>query len=335
MNSAQNQRLRKWLFYSRGFLEHTLAPDSFFRQQLSRKLEALSPENQARILDRVHYYNKFDSKVPIPESAVRLGQLKSTNKTAYFYDFRRVMRYFPKELRTALRFGDVRDVSDFPRIVKTRPIGKPHDNSILLKLNSIRHFRPISDPTPYAEKIDGLVWRGKVKKDHRQVIFKEHFSNPLCHLGKTNDLNEGEDPAWKQPWMGIEEQLRYKFVLSIEGNEVATNLKWIAQSNSLCFMTKPKFESWFMEGRLEASRHYVELRDDYSDLPEKMAYYLANPDQARAIIDNLNRYYDQFRNEDEELLISLLVVEKYLTSTGQLKSEYASATQLSPHTVGR
>ena len=317
MNPTENQRLRKFLFYGRGFLEHLLLPDSHFRRQLQQKLGSLNDGNQSRILERVRYYNKFERDVATPDSALRLDQLKSTHKTAYFYDFRRVMRHFPKEMRIAMRFGDVRDVSGFPRIVKTRPIHEPHENSILLRLNSIRHFRPVTDSTPYSEKIDGIVWRGKVKKDHRQAILKAHFDHPLCNFGKTNDLNEGEDPRWKKPWMGIAEQLRHKFILSIEGNEVATNLKWIAQSNSLCFMTKPKFESWFMEGRLEASKHYIELRDDYSDLPEKLAHYLARPDEAREIIANFKSYYDQFRDPEEELLISLLVVEKYLTSTGQ------------------
>ncbi|MEJ6579480.1 MAG: glycosyl transferase family 90 [Akkermansiaceae bacterium] len=321
MSLSGNPRLRKCLFYGRGFLEHSLVPDSHYRKQLQQKLDSLSPENEARILNRVHYYNKFEQTGEIPESALRLDQLKSTNKTAYYYDFRRVIRFFPKEMRTALRFGDVQDVSDFPRIVKTRPIQEPHENSILLRLNSIRHFRPITDTLPYSEKADGIVWRGKVKKDHRQIILKAHFEHPLCNFGKTNELNEGEDPRWKKPWMGITEQLRHKFILSVEGNEVATNLKWIAQSNSLCFMTKPKFESWFMEGRLEAAKHYVELQDDYTDLPEKLDHYLAHPDEAQRIISNFKAYYDQFRDPEEELLISLLVVRKYLISTGQVEGD--------------
>jgi len=323
MNLTENQRLRKCLFYGRGFLEHFFVPDSLYRQQLQGKLGSLNAENQPRISDRVRYYHKFEKLVEIPESALRLDQLKSTNKTAYYYDFRGVMRFFPKEMRIALRFGDVRDLSDFPRIVKTRPIHGAHENSILLRLNSIRHFRPITDAIPYSQKIDAIVWRGKVKKDHRQTIFREHFDNPLCNLGKTNNRNDGEDPRWKKPWMGIAEQLRHKFILSIEGNEVATNLKWIAQSNSLCFMTKPKFESWFMEGRLEASKHYVELRDDYADLPEKLDHYLAHPDEARQLISNFKTYYDQFRDPEEELLIALLVVEKYLASTGQVSRQRA------------
>ena len=73
------------------------------------------------------------------------------------------------------------------------------------------------------------------------------------------------------------EQLQNKFILCIEGNDVASNLKWAMSSNSLVFMTKkPKFETWFMEGTLIPGHHYVEIKDDYSDMIEKMDYYLSH-----------------------------------------------------------
>ena len=257
----------------------------------------------------------------LPSSSFRLQDLPIRNKTSYYFDFRTVMRYFPKEMRIALRFGDVRDVTDYPRIVKTRPLGEVNENSVLLKLNSIRHFRKIEDNQSWAQKKDLLVWRGKVKRDHRREVFLKHFFNPLCDLGQTNGPNSHETPQWTKPFLSIKEQLKYKFILSIEGNEVATNLKWIAQSNSLCFMIKPKFESWFMEGKLVGGYHYVELNDNYSDLSSKIDYYLKHPMEAQKIVENMNAYYQQFEDEEREHLISLLVVRKYLRATGQIDIE--------------
>jgi len=111
--------------------------------------------------------------------------------------------------------------------------------------------------------------------------------------------------------MSIEEQLKYKFILSIEGNDVATNLKWIMSSNSIAFMTKPKYESWYMEGLLIPNYHYVLLKDDYSDLEEKVRYYSENIEEANSIIKNAQEYLSQFKDDKREDLISLLVVEKY------------------------
>ena len=38
-------------------------------------------------------------------------------------------------------------------------------------------------------------------------------------------------------------------------------------------MTPPRFETWFMEGRLVPDVHYVALAEDYSDLEAKLAEF--------------------------------------------------------------
>ena len=118
--------------------------------------------------------------------------------------------------------------------------------------------------------------------------------------------------------MSINEQLQYKFILSIEGNDVATNTKWIMSSNSLCFMTKPKFETWFMEGRLKPNYHYVLVKDDYSDLEEKVQYYISNPAEAKNIISNANKYTAQFLDKKSEDWLNLKVLESYFKLSGQM-----------------
>ena len=50
--------------------------------------------------------------------------------------------------------------------------------------------------------------------------------------------------------MPISKQLCYKFIFCIEGADTATNIKWVMSSNSLCVMPKPKYETWFMEGKI-------------------------------------------------------------------------------------
>ncbi|MDZ7851461.1 MAG: hypothetical protein U5L98_02120 [Halomonas sp.] len=64
--------------------------------------------------------------------------------------------------------------------------------------------------------------------------------------------------------------------------------------------------------------HYVQLKDDYSDLDDKIAYYEANPEEAKAIILQANRYVATFRDTARERLIGLLVLQKYFIDSGQL-----------------
>ena len=314
---VQHQQLRKIAFYARGGLEHFLVPNSYYRWRLNRWLALANRYDRDEINRRVGYYNKLDNFFSLPSEAVPMHRIQKSKGT-YLIDFRRIMRHFPPDVRTLSRFGDIRDVSASPSFVKTRPIDTANENSVLLRLNSIRHFRPIVDRLEFRHKKDMLVWRGKVKPNHRSTIFKQHFGNPMLDIGMTNERHEPELRAWRKPFMSIPEQLQHKFILSVEGNDVATNLKWIEQSNSLCLMAKPKFESWFMEGTLEAGKHYVRVRDDYADLPEKMSHYRDHPEEAETIIHNLQRHHAQFTDNTKEHLIGLLVARKYLRLSGQL-----------------
>ena len=45
-------------------------------------------------------------------------------------------------------------------------------------------------------------------------------------------------------------------------------------------MTKSQIKSWHMDGTLIAVKHYVEAWDDYTDLLEKIEYYLLYSDEA-------------------------------------------------------
>jgi hypothetical protein len=118
--------------------------------------------------------------------------------------------------------------------------------------------------------------------------------------------------------MTIDEHLEYKFILCIEGNDVATNLKWVMSSNSLAVMPRPRYETWFMEGRLIPNYHYVEIKADYSNLEDRLTYYIQHTNEALQIIENAHQYIAQFRDKKREDLISLLTLRKYFKQTKQL-----------------
>jgi hypothetical protein len=83
-------------------------------------------------------------------------------------------------------------------------------------------------------------------------------------------------------------------------------------------MPKPKFETWFMEGLLIPDYHYVLINDDYSNLEDRLKYYVNNPDKAINIIKNANERVAQFKNKPLEDLISFMVLKKYFEKTNQL-----------------
>ena len=45
-------------------------------------------------------------------------------------------------------------------------------------------------------------------------------------------MQEGYPEEWMTPKKTIREHLDYKFIMALEGNDVASNLKWVMSSNS-------------------------------------------------------------------------------------------------------
>ena len=298
-----------------------LVPRSIYEEKLLRKLAAASNFDEAVLLDRVNYYNKLETFIPIGPKARSLKDIKIMERPkAYNFDAYEFTRYFNGDLKINIFFGDIAHVEEYPTIQKSRPINGHNENGVLLKLNRLRHFNFISDKTDFESKKDMLIGRNAVKQEHRVRFMEMYFDHPLCDLGQIN-TDYGGDLKWLKPKISIAEHLKYKFILSLEGNDVATNLKWIMSSNSIAITPRLKHETWFMEGRLIPDFHYILIKDDYSDLEEKLNYYIKNPEAAKAIIRNANSYIKQFFNREQEDIISLLVLQKYFYYTGQLKDQ--------------
>ncbi|MEZ5488948.1 MAG: glycosyl transferase family 90 [Gammaproteobacteria bacterium] len=296
---------------------------------MQRKLAGYS-ETQLEVMQRrVNYYNRLRADFTPSAIATTLGSLPDKPHSAYYFDMRETARYFPAAYKFDKVFGDVIHVPTHPSFVKSRPIGGDNANSVLLKLNKVRHYSFVRDRKKFDAKLNKLVWRGKVKPhQHRFDLVEKWYRHPACDIGQSNKVSKGDDPAKTRPFLSVARQLEYKYVLSMEGNDVATNLKWIFSSNSLCLMRRPRYETWFMEGKLIPDHHYVLLRDDFSDIEDKIDYFNEHPDEAQEIVRNANRWVEQFKDQQSELAISLMVLQKYFNHSRQRSaSVYALSEQ--------
>jgi hypothetical protein len=163
-----------------------------------------------------------------------------------------------------------------------------------------------------------VIFRGMIQehshsilKKNRYDFMKMYYGDALCNLG----VIDKQYPEWYTEKLTIGEHLDYKFIMALEGNDVASNLKWIMSSNSIAVMPRPTCETWFMEGKLIPNYHYIEIKPDFSDLKERIAYYLGHPKEAEAIVRHAHEYINQFRNRKREDLISYLVLQKYFDIT--------------------
>ncbi|PTB88044.1 lipopolysaccharide A protein [cyanobacterium G8-9] len=294
-----------------------LTPSFFYQRKLQQLLD-VPEKDREYIYDRVNYYNQKNDTFSLT-NAKTIKDFKRERKRTYFFDLYAYLIYFPMHLRIKYLFGDIIEVPDEPALLKSRPITSTNQNSIIMKLDKVRHFIFLNDTIDYEDKKDMLIWRGKAHQEHRKYFLEKFYSHPLCDVGQIKKRydDKGVPVKWEKEKLSLKEHLDYKFILSIEGNDVASNLKWAMSSNSLVLMTKPKYETWFMEDRLVPNYHYILLKDDYSDLEEKMLYYSTHIEEAKKIIENAHCYIEQFKNKKREDIISLLVLEKYFKNSNQ------------------
>ena len=297
-----------------------LVPRGFYRGQLADLLASIDSRDDAEeIRARAAYYNKLPiaPAIPLPADAQRLRQQKMGRKgQVYFFYTREFLRYFNPDFQWAHIPGDVTFVPNVPSIVKSRPISGSNENAVLLNLNKVRHFLFVRDSVPTDRKRPMACFRGKIyHKPGRVDFFEKWFGKPCVDLGDTSSKMTRKE--WMAPLMTIREQLRYRYILAIEGNDVASNLKWVLSSNSIAVMPRPTFETWFQEGCLVPNVHYIEIRPDYADLEDRLAYYNEHPEELDAIRNAAHQWVDRFRNQKREKLISLLVLQNYFRATGQ------------------
>lgn len=313
-------RTNRLAYYTKNILLQ-LIPSTWNEMQFQKKMAAVKLYHKELLKVRVDYYNKLDSFVDPGKDAPALSTMDIfKSPKAYNFDTYEYTRYFDKNLRANLLFGDIIHTPEVPALQKSRPANGENKNAVILKLDKLRHFVFLNDDKKFSEKKDMLIGRMAVHQPHRIVFMEKYFNHPLCDLGQVNE--SGGKPEWLKAKMPVKAHLDYKFILSLEGNDVATNLKWIMSSSSVAVMPKPKFETWFMEGTLKAGHHYIEINDDYSDLEEKLKYYIAHPEEAEQISRNANEYVKQFKDKRLEDVLSMLVLQKYFYYTGQI-DQYA------------
>ena len=304
---ASIQRTTAKLFYYARNVMRDIAPQAFFRRRLADRLEKAAQSDEA-VRRRLNYYNKLqDAFSPSPD-AVRIDNLPST-RSMYYYDLKEFARYFDPGLRLDLEFGDVIEVPKVPSFVKNRPIHADNGNALIMKFNKFRHFHMPADavrsPTSFRR------WSGAATS----TIRSGHGFSTRCATcrsatsGRTSEVRRRE---YSKPFLSISQHLRYRYIVSLEGNDVATNLKWIMNSNSLCLMPPPTYETWFAESQLEANVHYVPLDPDFADLTDKVSYFEKHPAAAERIVAAANAYCRKFSNEWSEQAISLLVALQVL-----------------------
>ena len=307
----------KALYYC-GWLLRRLRPRRWLRARMRRMLSTWQQRPDADyIRSRVEHYCRLQpgAALPVPPGAEDLHHPdRSRGKRVYYIDLECWAAYLPKGARAVFTPGDVFKNPPVPSLIKARRLDDAHpEYATILPLNRVRHFPRPKDPIPFLEKKPVLIFRGKIAdKPARIDFFSRHFGRPGYDLGDTS--RRPVNPAWAARKISIAEHFKYRYVLVLEGNDVASSLQWVLGSNCVPVMARPKVEHWLMHTRLQPGVHYIEVADDYSDLDEKLRYYESHPEQAEAIAAAGREYYAQFADRRRERLIALLTIHRHLSA---------------------
>ncbi len=201
--------------------------------------------------------------------------------------------------------------NSLPTLQKVRKIGY-NKNSIIVPYEYIRHWgfvkKVINKNNLWKNKKNQVVYRGSltgIEEQSRLNFVKSYYQKFNIGLVNSNfyELNKN--------MLNIQEMSKYKYQISIEGNDKDSGLNWKLASNSVILMRPPKFESWLMEGLLKPYVHYVPLNDDFSDFEEKLHWCKNNNKKCKIIAKNARLFVKQFLNMKKEKNIFYQIIGFY------------------------
>ena len=242
----------------------------------------------------------------------------------YINDLRKYFYSFTINFNIYIALGDINVKMNKYCLTKTRPIDLLNNYNILLNLDSQRHWDCLNDVNnfdiPFDEKNNKIIWRGTstgYRGDPSNIPRVNLVNKYQNHENKNIDIKFSSlcqnviDNNFIFSHLSMKEQLQSKFLISVEGNDVASNTEWVLYSNSVVIMSKPTMCSWSMQDKLIPGIHYVEVKSDHSDLEEKYEWCLNNLEECKKIAENGKKYIEQFLNKEKEEKITNKIIEIY------------------------
>ena len=212
------------------------------------------------------------------------------------------------------------------------------DGPVLVRCMEVeRHWRPFYNPIrgrPWDARASAAVWRGSstgglgdlvAQRPATRFRLVERWGKARSNAvdvgfsGLSPETERGTQPErWSQyvkAKLSRRQMQDFRYIISVEGNDKDSGLNWKLGSGRVVMMAKPTATSWLMETRLVPGVHYVLLKDDFSDLEERVQWCEAHPLDAKRIAGNAIAFMRQFADERAELMLEGAVLRHYFKRT--------------------
>jgi len=201
-----------------------------------------------------------------------------------------------------------------------------------------RHWTPLKQAakmdTPWIKKKDLAFWRGIMtgtsqlgetdvetcRSNQRCSFVLDHAESKLIDCGLTNHhelLSSGvvDGTSVMKSAVDMKVYQQHKIIISLEGNDVASGLKWNLQSQSVVLMPPPTRPSWAMEELLQPWVHYIPMHPNGSNAEEMIRWALDNDMEAQRIAERATLFiYDFVYHADatkDECEVKKEIVRRY------------------------
>lgn len=181
---------------------------------------------------------------------------------------------------------------------------------------------------PWESKISQLIWRGSTAQYFLKMTEKNIFifsRVALCDLSKKYPTkidakftlfvqNADQIPSifqFQGDHVSFKDQMNYKYHILIDGNvSPYTKSGWKLFTNSLLFKPNSKWTQWYY-GSLKPYIHYIPVKEDLSDLMDKLDWALKNDLEAKKIANNCRKFALTHITVPEDLIYFYKVIMRY------------------------
>ncbi|KAF2173425.1 hypothetical protein M409DRAFT_15710 [Zasmidium cellare ATCC 36951] len=133
----------------------------------------------------------------------------------------------------------------------------------------------------FTSKIPQIVWRGNPD-------FNPELRGSLISVSKGKDWADIASVHEIESWFDVDEFCKYAMTVYTEGVTYSGRLKFLMNCQSLLFAHEPAYETHYSHLLVKEGpqQNYVFVKRDWSDLEDKVIWYLEHPDEAEKVIAN-------------------------------------------------
>lgn len=233
-----------------------------------------------------------------------------TNILIYYFK-----KYYNFNKKSIIRY-DYNDRYSFDDFTLVHNRDLEIDNGILFHLDGYTNinFNINNNELNFEQKSDKLIWRGSSTGFRyndippiRYRLLKKYFDNQNFDLGFNNlvqlanftneEINIMKSKYTKN-FMNFNEMTKYKYILSLSGNDYASNLPHILNSNCCPLANYPfRYVNYLYGNNLKPFVHFVPISNNCDDLEEVYKWCLDNQGKCLEISENGKKYMEKYNNK--------------------------------------